>query len=158
MEHHVGTSNVRGRSLDVKPVMDIDAVSRFLDTEFPQIHAGGRVYTVARIENGAAEMRFEPGDAHLRPGGTVSGPSLFALADVAAYVVVLAHIGPVGLAVTTNLSMDFLRKPPPSPLLGRAVLLKLGRRLAVTRVEIVPEGTASCVAHAVVTYSIPPDR
>ena len=141
-----------------QPILSADEANAFLDREFPQIHAGGRAYVVTEIAPGEAAIRFEPRDAHLRPGGTVSGPSLFALADLAAYVAILAHIGPVALAVTTNLSINFLRKPPLAPLIGHCRILKLGKRLAVTEVGVRAESEPDLVAHATATYSIPPVR
>ena len=131
----------------MQPVMTGDEVMALLDREFPQIHAGGRVYAIDSIT---------PGAAVLRPGGTVSGPSLMALADLAAYVVILAHIGPVALAVTTNLNINFLRKPGPGDLLGTCRLLKLGKRLAVVDCGIAAEGDEDLAAHATATYSVPP--
>ena len=138
--------------------MSAAALSDFLDREFPQIHLGGRAFFVVAVSPGEAVLRLEAGERHLRPGGTVSGPTLFTLADLAAYAVVLAHIGPVPLAVTTNLTINFLRRPPPGPLLGRARLLKLGRRLAIAEIGIFPEAGATesdPLAHAVATYSLP---
>ena len=133
----------------------------FLAREFPQINEGGEAYTVAEVGPAFATLRLRAGERHLRPGGTVSGPTLFALADLAAYVAILAHIGPVALAVTTNLSINFLRKPEPGPLAGKATILKLGKRLAVTEIAIAsesadPDDPEAVVAHAVATYSIPP--
>ena len=87
-----------------------------------------------------ARMRLHFDDKHLRPGGTISGPSMFSLADVALYVAVLAQVGRVRLAVTTNLNINFLRKPPPADLIGEARLLKLGKRLAVGEVAISSAG------------------
>lgn len=138
------------------PVMTAEAVSAFIDREFPQIHAGGRCYHVLSVGPGEARMRLEPADRHLRPGGTISGPALFALADVSAYVAILAHIGPVALAVTTNLNINFLRRPPLGSLVGHCRILKLGKRLAVVEVAIAPDTEADLVAHATGTYSIPP--
>jgi acyl-coenzyme A thioesterase PaaI-like protein len=91
----------------------------------------------------------------LRPGGTISGPSMFALADVALYVAILAQIGPVGLAVTTNMNINFLRKPPPRDLIGETRLIKLGKRLAVGEVALYSVGDPEMVAHATGAYSIP---
>jgi uncharacterized protein (TIGR00369 family) len=136
--------------------MTCGEITRFLESDFPQL--GGRKggFSMVEVGAGTAVLRLQAGQQHLRPGGTVSGPTLFALADVAAYVAILAHIGPVALAVTTNLSINFLRRPEPGVLLGRATILKLGKRLAVVEVEIMPEGSEASVAHAVATYSIPP--
>ena len=140
------------------PVMDVAAIERFLETEFPQIHIDGRTMTVTAIEPGLARLRMVAGERDLRPGGTVSGPAMFKLADLAAYVVILGHIGPVALAVTTNLSINFLRKPGPGALLAECRILKLGRTLATVDCFIRSQGDEAPVAHAVATYSIPPKR
>lgn len=142
--------------MDLKPIMDAQALNRFLETDFPQIHTDGKVFDVTMVGPGMVVMQLVPNERHLRPGGTVSGPTLFALADVAAYCVVLAHIGPVALAVTTNLNINFLRKPKPGPLSCTCRLLKLGKRLAVIDASIFDEDGGDLVAHATATYSIPP--
>lgn len=142
--------------MSLEPTMSAAEVSAFLDREFPQIHIGGRSFHVDAVEPGAAIVRLEARDHHLRPGGTVSGPSMFSLADLSAYVAILAHIGPVALAVTTNLNINFLRKPPAGDLFGHCRILKLGKRLAVTEVAITAGDDADPVAHATATYSIPP--
>ena len=103
-------------------------------------------------------MRLDHHERHLRPGGTVSGPAMMGLADIALYAAILANIGPVALAVTTNLSFNFLRKPGATGLVAEARLLKLGRRLAVGEVLITAPGSNDLVCHATGTYSIPPDR
>lgn len=95
----------------VSPVMSLDELRAFMKREFPQL---GDAFEVMAVDEGSATMRLHADEQHLRPGGTVSGPSLFALADVAAYAAILAHIGPVALAVTTNLNINFLRKPSPA--------------------------------------------
>ena len=97
-------------------LMDVEALSSFLEREFPQVNADGMAFTVTDAGAGFASMRLDPMDRHLRPGGTVSGPTLFALADLTAYVAILAQIGPVALAVTTNLNINFLRKPELGPI------------------------------------------
>jgi uncharacterized protein (TIGR00369 family) len=96
-------------------------------------------------------------EVSLRPGGTISGPTMMALADFAMYVAVLAAIGPVPLAVTTNLNINFLRKPVPGDLVAEARLLKIGKRLATGEVTIRSDGETEPVAHVTSTYSIPPD-
>lgn len=141
-----------------EPVMDAAAVAAFIEAEFPQVNAGGPFYSVVAVEPGMAVLRLTPDEQHLRPGGTVSGPTLFALADLAAYVAILGHIGPVALAVTTNLNINFMRKPRLAPLDGACRILKLGRRLAVVEVAIAHPGEEEIVAHATSTYSIPPER
>lgn len=134
--------------------MDAEALNAFMAAEFPQVAADFRVEHVAPM---AAEVRLLADEKHLRPGGTVSGPAMFALADLAMYVVTLAMIGPKALTVTTNCSIDFMRKPEAGrDLIGKARLLKLGRILAVGDVLIHSEGMEAPVARASLTYSIPP--
>lgn len=136
--------------------MDADALMAFLDREFPQV-AGE--FTIEELGEMRIRTRLNVGERHLRPGGTVSGPSIFALADVSVYLAVLAMIGPVGLAVTTNCSIDFMRKPEAGKdLIAECRLLKLGRVLAVGEVLIFSEGMEKPVARASMTYSIPPSR
>jgi uncharacterized protein (TIGR00369 family) len=133
-------------------------VTAFLDREFPQIHHGGRSYHVEAVGPMSARLRMDFHERHVRPGGTLSGPAMMALADLALYVAILAQIGPVGLAVTTNLSFNFLRKPDQRDLLADCRLLKLGRRLAVGEVGIRSSGLDDLVCHATGTYSIPTRR
>lgn len=140
----------------MQPVMTGAEIMEMLDKVFPQIHAGGRVYAIDSVSPGEAAVRLSANELHLRPGGTVSGPSMMALADLAAYVVILAHIGPQALAVTTNLNINFLRKPEPGDLIATCRLLKLGKRLAVVDCGIAGEGQEDLVAHATATYSVPP--
>ncbi|WEZ83815.1 PaaI family thioesterase [Rhizobium sp. 32-5/1] len=142
--------------MQLKPVLAVDDLNRFLETDFPEVNTDGKIFTVEAIGPGFATMRFDPLQRHLRPGNTISGPSLFALADVTAYVALLAHIGPMALAVTTSLNINFLRKPPLGPLLCTCNILKLGKRLAVLDASISGVGSDELVAHATATYSIPP--
>lgn len=137
------------------PVMDADDIEAFVDAHFPQVHMDGRVLSVRSVEAGTVTVRLEPNDRHLRPGGTISGPTLFTICDLAAYYVILAHIGPVALIVTTNLSINFMHRAEPGPLTCVASLLKLGKRLAVAEVAVHDED-GTLVAHATATYSIPP--
>lgn len=141
--------------MPLQPVMTLAEVDDFLDRAFPQFRAQPG-YRLEDIAPGRATMRLDPDDSHLRPGGTVSGPSLFALADVGAYAVLLAHIGPEPLIVTTNMSINFMRRPRPGPLLAECAILKLGRRLAVVAIGIRAEGGTDLVAQASATYSVPP--
>jgi uncharacterized protein (TIGR00369 family) len=138
-------------------LMTREEVEAFLERDFPQIHHGGRSYFVEEVGPLTARLRMAHHERHLRPGGTISGPAMMALADLAIYVAILATIGPVALAVTTNLSFNFLRKPARRPLLAECRLLKLGRRLAVGEVQIRSEGSDDLVCHATGTYAIPPD-
>lgn len=142
--------------MTLTPMMTPEELNAFLDREFPQINAGGRYYTVTSFAPGEAVIRLDPDRTHIRPGGTISGPTLFSIADLAAYAVILAHIGPVALAVTTNLSINFLRKPEIEPLNGTCRILKLGKRLCVVDCLITPVRGGEPVAQASATYSIPP--
>lgn len=134
--------------------MDRAALTDFLTREFAQV-AGE--FAVERADEAGVTLRLRVSDKHLRPGGTVSGPTIFALADVALYLAILARIGPVALAVTTSCAVDFMRKPAAGrDLLGEARLLKLGRSLAVGDVMVFSAGLADPVARASLTYAIPP--
>lgn len=134
--------------------MDAAALRCFLDTDFGQV-AGD--FAVEEASEDGVVVRLRVAERHLRPGGTVSGPSMFALADVGLYLAILSRLGPVALAVTTNCAIDFMRKPEAGrDLIGQARLLKLGRVLAVGDVLIFSEGIAEPVARAGLTYSIPP--
>jgi uncharacterized protein (TIGR00369 family) len=136
--------------------MDKDALNAFIVEVFPQVSDD---FCVEHVEPMAAQVRLRVKDRHLRPGGTISGPSMFALADVSIYLAILAMIGPKALSVTTNLSIDFMRKPEGGrDLIAEARLLKLGRVLAVGDVLLRSDGSEAVVARAGVTYSIPPDR
>ena len=103
-------------------------------------------------------MRLDASEVHLRPGGTVSGPSLFTLADIGGYACVLSHAGPEALSVTTNLNINFMRKAEAGPIDGICRILKFGRSLVVFDVEMRTSADGSMVAHATGTYSIPPRR
>lgn len=138
--------------------MSASEIEELLDRTFPQIHHGGRTYFVEEVGPLHARMRCDYHERHLRPGGTISGPTMMALADLALYVAILAQIGPVGLAVTTNLAFNFLRKPGQAALIAEARLLKLGKRLAVGEVSLFSQGQSEIVCHATGTYSIPPER
>ena len=136
--------------------MDAGALEAFLAAEFGQV-AGE--FAVERADEAGVALRLRVADKHLRPGGTVSGPTIFMLADVAMYLAVLSRIGPVALAVTTSCAVDFMRKPAAGrDLLGEARVLKLGRSLAVGDVMVFSEGVAEPVARASLTYAIPRER
>jgi uncharacterized protein (TIGR00369 family) len=133
--------------------MDIEALERFIDEHFPQARAFG--YELLGLDEDHVLLGLRTDETHLRPGGTVSGPVLMTLADTATYLIVLAHLGPVALAVTTNFNMHFMRKPEPGRLYARATLLKLGKRLAVAEVRLHGSDPGRLYAHATLTYSIP---
>jgi uncharacterized protein (TIGR00369 family) len=138
-----------------EPALTHSELERFLRNEFPQVFKAGSGLSIEEIWHGGAQVRQAYREDFIRPGGTISGPTMMALADFAMYVAVLASIGPVPLAVTTNLSINFLRKPGAGDLLAEAKLMKLGKRLAVGEVAIRSAGGVELVAHATSTYSIP---
>ena len=113
-------------------------------------------FHVEEMEEGRAVARAVYDDRFLRPGGTVAGPVMMGLADFAMYAAVLSLIGPVELAVTTNLNCNFLRRPPRGDIVAEARILKLGKRLAVGEVDLRSDAEESLVAHVTATYSIPP--
>ena len=136
------------------PVLNEEEVTAFVAEVFPQ--ADTYQWRVEKIASGFIRVGMKITEDHLRPGGTISGPTMFALADVAAYLVILAHIGKVALAVTTNLNINFLAKPPLGDLVAECHLIKLGKRLAVCEVHIKSATNGVLVAQATATYSIPP--
>jgi uncharacterized protein (TIGR00369 family) len=138
-------------------------VSRITAEEFKQVlregmpSAASLPFDVLTLENGRAVLRISTSAAHLRPGGTVAGPVLFTLADLAVYAAVLTTVGVVPLAVTTDATIHFLRRPRAGALIASARVLKQGKRLVVGEVEVSHEGDREGpVAHAVMTYSVPP--
>ena len=140
------------------PAMDVAELERFLTDEFPQVFNGQSGLRIEEVWHGGGRVRQAYSPQFVRPGGTISGPTMMALADFAMYVGVLASIGPVPLAVTTNLSINFLRKPAQRDLVAECRLLKLGKRLAVGEVTIHSDGIDEPVAHVTSTYSIPDGR
>lgn len=141
------------------PVMTVEELNSFMEKAFP--HQAGDEGPATVIEEVAplkARVRLRFREQNLRPGGTLSGPSMMALADQAMYAVVLAHIGPVALAVTTNLNINFLSRPAPEDLFAEAHILKLGQRLIVGDVTLSQVNAEGPVAHATLTYSVPPER
>jgi uncharacterized protein (TIGR00369 family) len=138
------------------PALDLAEMREFLDAVFPEIHQGGRTIGIEMVEYGACRMRMAYHPRHLRPGGTISGPAMMALGDFALYVAVLSVIGRVELAVTTNLSINFLKRPAQADLVAECRLLKAGARLCVGEVVIFSEDGDEPVAHVTGTYSVPP--
>ena len=137
-----------------QPVLGIPELHQFLEREFPQVADD---FEVLAVEPMRLRLRLNPSEQHLRPGGTISGPTLFSLADCGVYLAIIAHVGPEALAVTTNGSIDFMRKPVSGQALTADVeLLKLGRVLAVGDVAIRSAGSDHIAARATLTYSRPP--
>ena len=135
--------------------MGREDLMEYMKQIFPQVH---RDFVVEELTEDSIVMRLVVEDRHLRPGGTVSGPSMFGLADVCVYALILARKGRQSLAVTTNSSLDFLRKPEGGKdIIAQCRLLKLGRNLAVGDVLMFSEGSGKPVARATMTYSLPPE-
>ncbi len=132
----------------------LEELRAYLDEVFPQVWSRGD-YAIEEVGAMSATVRLAYHPDHLRPGGTISGPAMFTLSDLALYVAILHEIGRVKLAVTTSVTINFLRKPEPKDLIGKAKLMKLGKRLAVGEVALFSEGGEEMVAHATGTYSIP---
>ncbi len=135
--------------------MDRDALTAFLKSDFAQV---AEMFAIDSVAPMRVTVRLLHDERHLRPGGTVSGPAMFALADVSVYLAILSMIGPKALSVTTNCAIDFMRKPAAGvDLICETRLLKLGRALAVGDCLIYSEGKEAPVARASLTYSIPPE-
>ena len=131
--------------------MTAEEIQNFLQQEFPE-----NPLIVESCENRRARLRLEVDQTHLRPGGTISGPTMLLLADTAVYAASVTTIGAVALAVRANLNINFLRKPEPNlDLIGESWLMKVGKRLIVGEVIIYSENDPEPVAHATCTYSLP---
>ena len=136
----------------MKPLMSKIDLENFLEKEFPQVSNN---FKILNTKPNSLSMLMHISDKHLRPGGTVSGTTMFLLADVSFYLATLSIIGPKSLTVTTNCSINFLRKPNISNLISESRVLKIGKTLSVGDVLIYSEGIKEPVAHASLTYSIP---
>ena len=132
-----------------------EELEKRLSADFPEMFNGTNGVRIEAVTHGASRVRQVFHSGLLRPGGTISGPTMMTLTDVAMYIAVLSAIGWVPLAVTNQLNIHFLRKPEPVDLIGEGRLLKLGKRLAVGEVTIRAEGKSEPVSHATLTYSIP---
>jgi uncharacterized protein (TIGR00369 family) len=133
-----------------------EAVSRLIDETFPEIHAAGRQILIESVANGRARVRLAIDPRNLRPGGTVSGPAMFTLADMAIYVALIATLGPSAIpAVTSNLSINFLLRPDPVDVVAEAKLIRVGRRLAYAEVALYSVGRDDMIAHATGSYALP---
>ena len=138
-----------------EPALTAAEIGDILTVEFPQAFFPGCGLLIERVAYGEARVRRAYSEKFLRPGGSISGPTMMELADFAMYVAVFSAIGRQPLAVTTNLSINFLRKPACADLIAVARLMKVGKRLAVGEVTIFSDGSEGPVAHVTATYSIP---
>ncbi|MBW8296955.1 PaaI family thioesterase [Sphingopyxis sp.] len=134
--------------------LDADALNAFMAEAFPHSVLGSSGTVVSAVP-GHIQARMDPKENALRPGGLISGPTQMGFADMAAYALVLAHIGPVAMAVTSALNYQFLRPCRPGPLFADAHMLRLGKRLAVMDVRIWTDDPDKPVGQANVTYAIP---
>ena len=139
----------------LEPIVTAAELEAFAETEFPQIHQDGRVFSIHDLAPGQIVMRLDTTDRHLRPGGTVSGPALFTFADISAYFVIMAHVGLKALSVTTSVHLNFMRKAEPGPLFCTCRLLKCGQRLAVVD-ALITDHEDNIIAQGSLTYSVPP--
>jgi uncharacterized protein (TIGR00369 family) len=137
------------------PAMNIDEISTLLHEVFPQGFYPGCGLTIEHVDYASSRVRRHFQEDYIRPGGTISGPTMMELADFAMYVAVFSVAGPQPLAVTTNLNINFLRKPGKGDLIAEARLMKVGKRLVVGEVVIYSEGENEPVAHVTSTYSVP---
>jgi len=137
------------------PALNADEIATLLHEVFPQAFYPGCGLSLERVDYGDVRVRRAFHEDHLRPGGTISGPTMMELADFAMYVAVFSAVGAQPLAVTTNLTINFLRKPAQADLIADAKLMKVGKRLAVGEVAIYSAGSDQPVAHVTATYSIP---
>ncbi|PBB91793.1 thioesterase [Mesorhizobium sp. WSM3864] len=142
----------------LKPVLTAAEVNALMANVYPQLNDQFSFYEALEVFPGGCTVRLNADQRHLRPGGTVSGPALFTLADIGGYVCVLSHAGPDALSVTTNLNINFMRKAEAGPIDGHCRILKLGKSLMVFDIDIVAGADRHTVAHATGTYSIPPKR
>jgi uncharacterized protein (TIGR00369 family) len=139
-------------------VMSIPEIEDLLRREFPQSMRDGGGLKIEHVEHGIARVRKAFNPNSIRPGGTISGPTMMGLADFALYVAIFSAIGPQTLAVTTNLNINFLKKPEQADLIADARLMKVGKRLVIGEVAIRSDGEDEPVAHATATYSVPPRK
>jgi uncharacterized protein (TIGR00369 family) len=137
------------------PALTADEIGAFLHEIFPQAFYPGCGLTLERVDYASVRVRRHFQADYLRPGGTISGPTMMELADFAMYVAIFSAIGRQPLAVTTNLNINFLRKPGPADLIAEAKLMKIGKRLAVGEVTLYSDGAGEPVAHVTSTYSVP---
>jgi uncharacterized protein (TIGR00369 family) len=139
--------------------LDVKRIEELVAIRFPQIHSGGRRFVIEEAAPRSARVRMKADPRNIRPGGTISGPAMFTLADFSVYVAIIASLGESGFeAVTASLTINFLARPEAGDLTACVKLIRLGRRLAVGEVEIHSQGVPEMVAHATANYALPPSR
>jgi uncharacterized protein (TIGR00369 family) len=138
--------------------LDATRIAELIEARFPQIQSGRR-FVIEEVGHRSARVRMTANPRNTRPGGTISGPAMFTLADFSIYVAVIATLGEVGFeAVTSSLNINFLAKPDAGDMVASVRLIRLGRRLAVGEVELYAGGASEMVAHATATYALPISR
>jgi uncharacterized protein (TIGR00369 family) len=146
----MSTDTPPSKHLSVRDVIEL------IDEAFPQIHAGGRVMEIEQIGPDTARVRMRLNDRNTRPGGTISGPAMFTLADFSIYAALIGRLGaPAIPAVTSNLNITFLLRPPPRDVIAETRLVRVGRRLAYADVALYSDGGSDIIAHATGTYALP---
>jgi uncharacterized protein (TIGR00369 family) len=144
------------QSRSTAPRLDAGRIAELVDIRFPQIHAGGRSMLIEEVCHARARVRMVCDPRHIRPGGTISGPAMFALTDFSVYVAIIASLGEPGFDwVTSSLNINFLTRPAATDMTALARLIRLGHRTAVGEVELYSEGVADMVAHATANYARP---
>jgi uncharacterized protein (TIGR00369 family) len=138
------------------PKMTAAELNVLLAATFPQAFNQNKMFAITQVFAGGAVLQLNPDESHLRHGGTVSGPTMFALADIAGYVAILAHVDHATSTVTSNMNINFLAKPEFAPLYARSSILRLGRQMVVTETSIRALSDDTLLAHATATYSMPP--
>jgi uncharacterized protein (TIGR00369 family) len=150
------SSNPGSLSYPGAALLDAKRIEELVDARFPQIHAGGRTMVVEEVGFRRARLRMHTSPRNTRPGGTIAGPAMFALADFSIYVAIIATLGEPGFeAVTSNLNISFLARPKPNHMTAEVRLIRVGRRLAVGEAELYSQGVSEMVAHATATYALP---
>ena len=146
-------------SASIAGQLDAKRIEELVAIRFPQIHSGGRSFVIEAAGPRTALVRLRADPRNTRPGGTVSGVAMFALADFSVYVAIIGTLGEKGFdAVTASLTINFLARPESGDLTASVKLIRLGRRLAVGEVEIHAPGVPEMVAHATASYALPPLR
>ncbi|HWE16761.1 MAG TPA: PaaI family thioesterase [Hyphomicrobiaceae bacterium] len=140
----------------IAAAFDAARLQQLIAVRFPQMQAGGRSFIIEDVGSRSARVRMTADPRNTRPGGTIAGPAMFALADFTVYVAIVGTLGEPGFeAVTSSLNINFLARPEPNDMMAVAKLIRLGRRLSVGEVELFSEGVPEIVAHAVATYALP---
>ena len=139
----------------IAAALDAARLQQLIAVRFPQMQAGGRSFIIEDVGSRSARVRMTADPRNTRPGGTIAGPAMFALADFTVYVAIIGTLGEPGFeAVTSSLNINFLARPEPNDMMAVAKLIRLGRRLSVGEVELFSEGVPELVAHAVATYAL----